>query len=151
MSIGPQPVSVKGVLFRTIHGAREVLLLRNHRSEWELPGGRMEGFESHAECLTREFLEETTLFVEVGHPVHRGVLTVEPPHVPAIRNISISAYGCHLKEPAGMGASIVLSAEHNAAQWIPVSSLATLNDLPDVYKVAILNWHRELNRPAAAR
>jgi 8-oxo-dGTP pyrophosphatase MutT (NUDIX family) len=144
MSLSPQSVSVKGVLFRTSNGALEVLLLRNDRNEWELPGGRIEGAESHEKCLSREFLEETALVVEVGPPVHQGILTVEPPYVPAVANISISAYGCRRKEPAASEPSIVLSTEHNDARWIPVSALPALRDLPEIYKTAILNWKREL-------
>lgn len=143
MSIGSHPVSVKGVLFRKKNGALEVLLLRNERSEWELPGGRIDGSETHAECLAREFIEETALAVEVGPLVHGGVLIIEPPYAPATTNITISAYGCRLKEPAGSEPSIVLSGEHKDARWMPVISVATLNDLPETYKIAILNWNRE--------
>lgn len=149
MSVRPQRVSVKGVLFRIRNGAREVLLLRNDRCEWELPGGRIEGSESDAECLSREFLEETSLFVDVGPRVHRGILTVEPPYVPEVAKISISAYGCQVKEPAASEISVVLSTEHDDARWIPVSTLAATGDLPEIYKIAILNWNRELElRPS---
>ncbi|HEX8710496.1 MAG TPA: NUDIX hydrolase [Terracidiphilus sp.] len=146
MGISSQAVSVKGVLFRNHKGSLEVLLLRNDRSEWELPGGRIDGAESPGECLSREFLEETALVVEVGPLVHRGVLIVEPPHVPAMTSISISAYGCRMKEPAGSETSIVLSTEHLDARWMPVSSVATRSDLPEIYKVAIRNWYRISDR-----
>src|SRR6185437_15111655 len=48
------PASIKGVLF--VDG--QVVLVRNSRDEWELPGGRLENGESHAQTLTREFAEE---------------------------------------------------------------------------------------------
>jgi len=47
------PVSVKGVIVR----AGRVLLLRNERNEWELPGGRLEAGETPAQCVVREIGE----------------------------------------------------------------------------------------------
>ena len=51
------PISVKGVL---IHRGR-VLVLRNGRGEWELPGGRLDDGETPEKALTREIREETGL------------------------------------------------------------------------------------------
>jgi ADP-ribose pyrophosphatase YjhB (NUDIX family) len=45
------PISVKGVLL--IGG--KVLLVRNDRAEWELPGGRLEPGETPEQTLAREF------------------------------------------------------------------------------------------------
>jgi hypothetical protein len=47
------PVSVKGVVLT----ASGVVLLRNERDEWELPGGKLEPGESPAACLVREIEE----------------------------------------------------------------------------------------------
>jgi 8-oxo-dGTP pyrophosphatase MutT (NUDIX family) len=49
------PVSVKAVIFDD----HRVLLVRNDRSEWELPGGKLEFNESPTECVEREVREET--------------------------------------------------------------------------------------------
>jgi 8-oxo-dGTP pyrophosphatase MutT (NUDIX family) len=51
------PISIKGVLL--LDG--RVLLVRNSRDEWELPGGRSEEGEDHAQTLAREFLEELSV------------------------------------------------------------------------------------------
>jgi 8-oxo-dGTP pyrophosphatase MutT (NUDIX family) len=56
------PVSVKGVLVR---GGR-VLLLKNERHEWELPGGKLELGEEPQACVAREITEETGLSVTTG-------------------------------------------------------------------------------------
>lgn len=56
------PVSAKGVLVRD----GRVLLLRNERAEWELPGGKLELGEEPHECVAREIAEETGLPVSTG-------------------------------------------------------------------------------------
>ena len=138
----PLPVSVKGVLFRKIDGGAEVLLLRNERNEWELPGGRPETNETPEECLSREIFEETGLAVRVGPRVHDGVLTILPPHTSRAADVLISAYACHLKSPAETNASIALSGEHKAAAWIRVADLASLSDVPEIYKAAVRSGKR---------
>ncbi len=48
------PISVKGVV--VLDGL--VLLLRNERDEWELPGGKLELGEDPERCVAREIAEE---------------------------------------------------------------------------------------------
>src|SRR5436189_6095449 len=56
------PVSVKGVVIRD----GRVLLLRNERDEWELPGGKLELGEDPAGCVAREITEEVGWAVTTG-------------------------------------------------------------------------------------
>jgi 8-oxo-dGTP pyrophosphatase MutT (NUDIX family) len=56
------PVSVKGV---AVQGGK-VLLLENERSEWELPGGKLELGEDPPDCLVREIGEESGWTVMAG-------------------------------------------------------------------------------------
>jgi 8-oxo-dGTP diphosphatase len=46
--------------------ATQVMTVRNARGHHFLPGGGIENGESHAECLEREFLEETGYQIIVG-------------------------------------------------------------------------------------
>ena len=56
------PVSVKGVLF--VGG--DIVLLKNERDEWELPGGRLEAGEEPGLCLVREISEELGIDVKIA-------------------------------------------------------------------------------------
>ena len=80
------PVSVKGVVIRD----GSVVLLRNDREEWELPGGRLEPGESPKGCLRREVWEELGLSVEVGALLHAWTYPVWHE-----REVFVVSYGCH--------------------------------------------------------
>ena len=74
MTYRPQlyPVSVKGVIVK----AGLVLLLRNERDEWELPGGKLELGEDPARCAEREIAEEVGWKVAaVGQHQEAGLFT----------------------------------------------------------------------------
>lgn len=59
------PTSIKGVLLID----RQVLLVKNSRDEWELPGGRIDEGEDHAQTLSREFAEELSIDVAIRQPI----------------------------------------------------------------------------------
>jgi 8-oxo-dGTP pyrophosphatase MutT (NUDIX family) len=122
------PVSRKAVLA----AGDRVLLLRNPRGEWELPGGRPEPGERPADTVARELREETGLAAEVGPLVARWDLEVLPG-----RRVTVAAYGCR----AARTAPVALSAEHGEAAWF---TAAELDDLPlaEGYRRAALDWLR---------
>jgi len=120
------PVSIKGVLL--IDG--RVLLVKNPRNEWELPGGRRDPGESDAETLVREFAEELCLEVAVTAPIDSYLFEVIPD-----RQVFIVTYGCTL---AG-DYNPQLSDEHTAHCLWPTQQLSELN-LPVGYRRSIEKW-----------
>ncbi|TWT02834.1 NUDIX domain-containing protein [Reyranella sp. CPCC 100927] len=121
------PVSVKGVLFVD----RQVLLLRNDRDEWELPGGRPEAAETWPQALQREIDEEANLSVEVGPLLHEWPYEVLPG-----RCVWIAAYGCQLARAA----TALVSAEHRELRFWPVGEIGGLS-LHDGYRAVIDTWN----------
>src|SRR5580765_7709002 len=108
--MSPYPLSIKGVLIRD--GC--VLLLRNKRNEWDLPGGRPDPGEDHRAALKREVREETGIDVEVGRLLDEHVFEVLPQ-----RFVRIVAYRCSLIGEA----RIVVSPEHLETRWTPFAEL----------------------------
>ena len=120
------PTSIKGVLL--VEGG--VVLVKNPRNEWELPGGRIEPGESPESTLAREFEEELSVQVRVGAAIDSYVFEVVPE-----RNVRIVTFGCTL---AGTFAPRI-SAEHLEYRVWPLNELGDLN-LPRGYRQSIERW-----------
>jgi 8-oxo-dGTP pyrophosphatase MutT (NUDIX family) len=120
------PVSIKGVIWR----GHEVILLKNERDEWELPGGKLELDESPEVCLRREVSEELGLDVEVGPIVDAWVYRIAPGV-----DVLIVTYGCF----ADPTTEIHYSAEHKALGLFDTATVDTLN-LPVGYRRSIAAW-----------
>jgi 8-oxo-dGTP pyrophosphatase MutT (NUDIX family) len=104
-----------------------VLLVKNSRDEWELPGGRPEEGEEHAQTLAREFMEELNINVSMSAPLDSYLFEVIPG-----RQVFIITYACELIgefQP-------VISAEHGEYCLWPVKRLSELN-LPEMYRRSI--------------
>jgi len=127
------PVSVKGVIIR----GGKVILLRNERDEWELPGGKLELSESPERCLAREIAEELRLEVVPESVLNPWIYTI----VPGV-NALILTYGC-LESSSD---EAVLSDEHKELRWFPLAEVDALR-MPDGYKASIKSWSARL-RPS---
>jgi 8-oxo-dGTP pyrophosphatase MutT (NUDIX family) len=133
MSHQPQlfPVSVKGVVIRD----GRVLLLRNERDEWELPGGKLDLREEPVDCVAREIAEE------VGWQVNPGpLLDAWQYHIRDEADVLVITYGCH----ANGDADPVLSHEHRQVGMFTEAEAATL-PMPDRYKESIAIWYARLS------
>ncbi len=122
------PVSVKGVIIRD--GA--VLLLKNERDEWELPGGKLELSESPELCVTREIEEELRLTVKPEILLDSWVYTIAPG-----THVLILTYGC---SEVSHGQP-VLSHEHSDLRWFPLAAVDSLR-MPEGYKASVRSWAR---------
>jgi len=130
------PVSVKGVLL--IEGA--VVLLKNERDEWELPGGRLEVGEDPAICVVREIREELGLDVTVAGIIDCWLYEVRPG-----REVVIVTYGCHLDGHD----EIEISAEHKEVGLFQPEALADL-PMPEGYRRSVRAWLARRSAGAAA-
>ena len=131
------PVSVKGIVIRS----DAVVLVKNRRDEWELPGGKLELGEPPEECVAREIEEELGLDVEAIAPVDAWVYTIgDGVHV------LIVTYGC----VELVRRSSVISDEHTQLAWTPMAEVGGLR-MPDGYKRSIARWAAHRITPDGVR
>lgn len=121
------PVSIKGVVLRE----DQVLLLRNERQEWELPGGKIELGESPEECLAREVEEETGWPIRVAEVLDTWMYHIAQ----AKKDVFIVTYGCYLLSEV----PVQVSPEHKEARLFGREEMESL-PMPEGYKRSIRTW-----------
>jgi 8-oxo-dGTP pyrophosphatase MutT (NUDIX family) len=124
-------VSVKGVVLL----GTDVVLLKNERDEWELPGGRLSRGEDPETCLRREVIEETKLILDSQVQLLDCWLykVVERD----FSEVLIVTYGCR----ATRDQTPIVSEEHSELGIFAVSECDALH-MPDGYKQSIATWSR---------
>ena len=120
------PVSVKGVLLRD----GRVVLVRNSRGEWELPGGKLEPGETLEGCVARELLEELGVAVRVGPVVDTWLYRIA-----SGIEVLVVTFGCE----ADALPDELVSPEGIGIGWVAVEDLAAI-DLPIGYHRGIRRW-----------
>lgn len=116
-------ISIKGILF---HDNR-VLLLKNERNEWELPGGRIEENEQPEECLAREVYEELGITCNVENIIDSWVFEVIKG-----KFVFIVTYLCKCSNPD----NILISEEHMEHKWVRLQEMEYMI-IPEGYKESI--------------
>ena len=120
------PVSIKGVLCE----GGKIVLLENERSEWELPGGRLEPGETPEGCLAREVTEELGITVEVGSLLDCWVYKVLPQ-----REVVIVTYGLTRRDDGDLR----VSPEHRRIGLFSAAEIDRIS-LPRGYHRAVRVW-----------
>lgn len=118
------PVSVKGICFID----DKVVLLRNERREWDLPGGKLKRKEEVAHCLAREMREELNIAVNVGQ-----LLTATQVNILNMADVLILIYNCSTLASAD---DLKISQENFGLGLFSMKDLAGIN-LPKAYSRAI--------------
>jgi len=120
------PVSVKGIVYQD----GKVVLLKNERDEWELPGGKLELGEAPEFCVVREIEEELGLVAKTGPLLDSWVY-----HIYEGVDVLILTYGCY---PTPFSA-VTHSPEHKAVGLFSPKEVKTLR-MPEGYKKSIQSW-----------
>jgi 8-oxo-dGTP pyrophosphatase MutT (NUDIX family) len=130
------PVSVKGI----VSHEGKVVLLKNERDEWELPGGKLELGEAPEVCVVREIAEEIGLVAKTGPLLDAWVY-----HIFDGVDVLILTYGCYTTPFS----QITHSPEHKAVGLFSFEEAPSLR-MPEGYKQSIRTWHEYLKRSQTA-
>lgn len=114
------PISIKGVLVKN----GQILLVKNERNEWELPGGRIEIGESPEQCLKREMYEELKIDIKILNIIGTRLFEVIQEQY-----VFLVAFLCEMAEE---NETIEISEEHIDYKWFKVEKLPR-NQLPKEY------------------
>ncbi|MGW2542533.1 NUDIX hydrolase [Kitasatospora sp. NPDC001574] len=129
------PISVKGVV---LDPQGRVLLLRNERQEWELPGGKLERTDASPQARVAAEIGEECGWTAAAGPL-LDVWMYEP--VPG-RQVFIVTYGC---TAADAHQPPVVSHEHKEAGLFRRDEVAGLV-MPQGYKDSVVRWYELQDR-----
>ena len=119
------PISIKGI----VKIDEKIILLKNERNEWELPGGKLEEAETAEQCVVREIKEELNLDVTIEKIVDVWLYNIHNKV-----KVLIVTYQCKLKNPSST--EIKISHEHKEVALFSLQEIELLN-MPEGYKDSI--------------
>ena len=122
------PVSIKGVL----EVGERIVLLRNERDEWELPGGKLERGEDPQECVERELFEELNVRASATR-----LLDVWLYDILGQVEVLIVTYAM---QPLRADTVLHISDEHREIGLFPPEEIAALR-MPEGYKRSIAAYY----------
>lgn len=127
------PISVKGIVIFN----NKIVLLKNEREEWELPGGKIEIGETSEECTLREIKEELNLVTNI-----HSIIDVWMYNVVGKVNVLIITYLC---KPITSNINVIrISSEHKEVRLFQPNEINQLN-MPLGYKSSIEKGLRKLS------
>lgn len=109
------PISVKGIM---IDSQGKILLLKNERNLWELPGGRIEEGEQPEDALKREVQEELGIEVTIKKLNDTWIYEVQKERYTLIITFEV-AYESE--------ETILLNEEHIDMGWFSLAEIEHLN------------------------
>lgn len=119
------PISVKGIVYIN----DKLVLLKNEREEWELPGGKIELNETAEACTIREIKEELNLDAEI-----HSIIDVWMYNILGKVNVLIVTYLC---KPLFLDEkTIQISHEHKEVGLFTRDEIKGLK-MPEGYKNSI--------------
>lgn len=119
------PISVKGIV--CIDG--KIVLLKNERAEWELPGGKIKPDENPEQCTVREIKEELNINVEIDSLVDTWMYNILGKVDVFIVTYLCKPLSINIKE-------IKISNEHKELGLFTPEEINNLN-MPEGYKASI--------------
>lgn len=119
------PISIKGIIFIN----NKIVLLKNERDEWELPGGKLESDEIAEDCVIREIKEELNIDCEIDY-----LIDVWMYNILNKVNVFIVTYLC--KNLEFNIDKIRISNEHKEVGFFSIQDIDNLK-MPNGYKNSI--------------
>jgi len=127
------PVSIKGVIILN----ERVILLKNERDEWELPGGKIDPNETSEHCLLREIKEELNIEAKIHSLIDTWFYNISNKV-----NVFIVTFLCR---PITLDIiKIKISNEHKEVGFFSFYEIKGLN-MPQGYKNSIYRAYKILD------